>query len=224
MSKANGTPLATADSTCSLVMAESSHGVDESTTPSLRRSTPTVSNRMKRFVLVFVTQKSACSPCPLRSIASFGSPRRMSALRSSMSVHLEFVGTGARATPPAGGAVHRFVPLTVALQRCVLRTSRPGSVGQRSDFTNNLEMHRVRVSAVVSGIAGDGAGRDGLDPKGVGVLGGLCQFRIRDHGFQCSPSRNRGGLRVCALNTPSFRFTWREALLGSGACLRLQTM
>ncbi len=98
------------------------------------------------------------------------------------------------------------------------------SVGQRSDFTNNLEMHRVRVSAVVSGIAGDGAGRDGLNPKGVGVLGGLCQFRIRDHGFQCSPSRDRGGLRVCALDTPSFRFTWREALLGWGACLRLQTM
>jgi len=138
MSKANGTPLATADSTCSLVMAESSRGVDESTTPSLRRSTPAVSNRMKRFVLVFVTQKSACSPCPLRSIASFGSPRTMSALRSSMSVHLEFVGTGARATPPAGGAVHRFVPLTVALQRCVLRTSRraPSANGRTSPTTS----------------------------------------------------------------------------------------
>jgi len=60
-----------------------------------------------------------------------------------MSVHLEFVGTGARATPPAGGAVSRLIPLTVVLKRLVLRTSRPRSVGQRSDFTNNFEMHRA---------------------------------------------------------------------------------
>ena len=55
-------------------------------------------------------------------------------------MHLEVVGTGARAAPPAGGAVNRFVALTIVLQRLVLRTSRPRTVGQRSDFTNNFEM------------------------------------------------------------------------------------